>query len=101
MLVLRPSVRTSPDKTRDMEPGNSELRHAVRTKRATEDAWYAKSEGSDNAMSAYRPIFLSGRQTTQFANKKNISMLRLSRQLVCTTANNPLETQIAKGRNGC
>src|SRR5580704_15594736 len=56
--------------------GGVPVRQNVAWERATKAAWNAKSEGSDNPIAAYRPIFLSGRQTTQFANKKKINMSR-------------------------
>ena len=39
-------------------------------KSLTKGACNATSEGSDNPISAYRPIYMNGRQTIQFANKK-------------------------------
>jgi hypothetical protein len=70
--------------------------------RATKGAWNTDtSEGSDTAITAYRPIFVNGRQTIQFANKKKISIQPFVASTDLHYGNNHLETKFVAGVHGC
>ena len=70
-------------------------------KSLTKGACNATSEGSDNPISAYRPIYVNGRQTIQFANKKNLSIWPAVASTDLRRTENHVETNFVAGFYGC